>query len=311
MPKSPNPFATLENALGYTFQDKELLRQSLTRQSAIEEKIPNAAKVSYQRLEWRGDRAFNDGIADLLDKRLGQEIPVETINAAHATLISNKGVALIAVAKKLELNRWLIKGNGESNVTDKMLADALEAIIGAIVKDCVKKQTLEKFIAKHFQTYVDAEVAKINPVQQNIDLPVQAISTSAQATSSQTVKRSTRKASTLPAMSDHQKAMCLIFGSVNTKDASSAKKNITQAIQLDSNVVNAKSKSHKYTPLHYALKKGNTEVATFLVQSGATWEPWSRNKKTKTVTKTPEDLAKKGGLSDEQVNNLRLQVKPR
>src|ERR671932_330877 len=51
----------LQERLGYSFQDPELLLRALTHVSA-----PNGTEASYQRLEFLGDRVLGLAIADML-----------------------------------------------------------------------------------------------------------------------------------------------------------------------------------------------------------------------------------------------------
>jgi hypothetical protein len=47
-----NEFEDLYNILNYKFKDEKIIRQALTRQSAIGERIPKASDSNYQRLEY-------------------------------------------------------------------------------------------------------------------------------------------------------------------------------------------------------------------------------------------------------------------
>ncbi len=119
--------------LTYSFKNEELLREAFTRQSAIEEKISDAATRSYQRLEFLGDRVLNFFIVCLLIDN-GRCDNREKINNLKIQCVANLG-RMVQVAKSLGLNQYLIRGNSEPMVSDKMYSDALEALLGAIYLD--------------------------------------------------------------------------------------------------------------------------------------------------------------------------------
>lgn len=124
----------LEHNLGYIFKNKELLKQALTRESAIQEKLPNAAKQSYQNLEFIGDAALKHAISIRLFYKLQEsqeEFTEAELHNCAEKLIGNENV-LPQIADSIDLSGFIIKGKGETLITSKMKADILEAILGAI-----------------------------------------------------------------------------------------------------------------------------------------------------------------------------------
>jgi ribonuclease-3 len=114
--------------LGHTFTDSGLLTLALTHRS---HGMPNN-----ERLEFLGDSLVNFVIAEALyvrfpDAREGQ------LSRLRASLV--KGATLAEIARELELGSALTLGQGESmsggQRRDSILADALEAVIGAIYLD--------------------------------------------------------------------------------------------------------------------------------------------------------------------------------
>lgn len=111
--------------LGYQFKDSRLLDQALTHRSA--------ADINNERLEFLGDAALGLVIAELLYQRFPQA-PEGTLSRMRAHLVN--GEQLASVAKTLNLGPHLKLGPGEKrsggHQRNSILADALEAILGAI-----------------------------------------------------------------------------------------------------------------------------------------------------------------------------------
>ena len=120
----------LMERLGYAFRQSDLLNEALTHPSIM---TTEGAKVNNQRLEFLGDRVIGLVIADALfsatdDEREGH------LTRRYADCVENARLAKIA--RDLDIGSALVV---QSNTTladkDKVLADALEAVIGAIWRD--------------------------------------------------------------------------------------------------------------------------------------------------------------------------------
>ena len=124
-PASP---ALLEERLGYAFRDPELLRRALTHKSA--------GASNFERLEFLGDAALGFAVAQTLFEA-NADASEERLSLMRANLVS--ATALAALARELGLGRFLILGKSERKAGGaeraSMLADALEAVFGAIVCD--------------------------------------------------------------------------------------------------------------------------------------------------------------------------------
>jgi ribonuclease-3 len=114
--------------LGYRFTDPALLEAALTHRSA--------GRTNYERLEFLGDSVLNFVVA-LLAFRAFPEAPEGDLSRFRAALVSAQRLA--EVAGSLELGEQLRLGSGELKSggfrRDSILADALEAVIGAIYLD--------------------------------------------------------------------------------------------------------------------------------------------------------------------------------
>lgn len=118
----------LEESLCYRFQDQELALAALTHRSA--------SSASNERLEFLGDAVLGLVIADLLYSR-HPDLPEGDLTRLRAHLVN--GDSLANVARDLDLGSTLILGLGERRAGGaqraSILADAMEAILGAIFLD--------------------------------------------------------------------------------------------------------------------------------------------------------------------------------
>ena len=114
--------------LGYWFADRGLLKEALTHRSA--------SGVHNERLEFIGDAFLNAVIAAELYERCPKATE-GALTRLRASLVNRE--ALAAVARRLGLGDYLRLGPGELKSggfrRDSLLADALEALIGAIYLD--------------------------------------------------------------------------------------------------------------------------------------------------------------------------------
>ncbi len=125
---------SLENVIGYTFRDKNLLAQAMTHASLGYE--TQRSMADNQRLEFLGDAV----IQLLLSHTLFTQFPQSdegTLTKARAQIVSTPSLARLA--QKLNLGQFLRLGKGEESNGGRdrssTLCDALEAIIGAIYLD--------------------------------------------------------------------------------------------------------------------------------------------------------------------------------
>lgn len=116
------------DALGYRFADPELLHAALTHRSA--------ASVNNERLEFLGDSLLGTIVAIELFRRR-PSAPEGELTRLRAWLV--RGETLAAVGRGLGLGEVLKLGTGERRSggrgRDSLLADGLEAVIGAIYLD--------------------------------------------------------------------------------------------------------------------------------------------------------------------------------
>jgi ribonuclease III len=117
-----------QSRLGHGFRDATLLEAALTHRSA--------GRHNYERLEFLGDAVLNFTVAVLLFREYPQADEGE-LSRYRAALVS--GRTLAELAGELGLGEQLRMGEGELKTggfrRGSMLADALEALFGAIYLD--------------------------------------------------------------------------------------------------------------------------------------------------------------------------------
>jgi len=142
------PVTDLARKIGYNFSDIQLFELALTHRSC--------GKKNNERLEFLGDSILNFVIADDLFARFPTAKEGE-LSRLRARLV--KGVTLSEVARELGLGDYLRLGSGELKSggyrRDSILADAVEAIIGAIYLDS-DMETARGFILSWFAQRLDA-----------------------------------------------------------------------------------------------------------------------------------------------------------
>ena len=122
-----------EQALGYAFRDRALLERAVTHSSYSHE---NEGQVSNERLEFLGDSVVGMIVAGLL-YRAHHDWPEGDLTRALHQLVDWRGLSRLA--RRLGLGNHLLLGRTEElsngREKDSILADAMEAVIGALYLD--------------------------------------------------------------------------------------------------------------------------------------------------------------------------------
>ena len=111
--------------LNYKFKDESLLTLALT-QSGIDSKHNN------ERLEFIGDRVLGLSVAKLLYDMYPND-DEGGLARRHATLVSTETLAM--VAKQIDIEKDIRHGHMTGGKINHILANATEAILGAIFLD--------------------------------------------------------------------------------------------------------------------------------------------------------------------------------
>ena len=155
--------SALQERIGYSFRDSDLLRLALTHPSVAHES-PGTTQHN-QRLEFLGDAVLGLVLSrELYEKFSGfGEGP---LTKARAHLVNRR--ALAAQARRLGLGEHLILSRGEESSGGRerqsCLADAFEALIGAVFMDA-GFEAARAFTLRFFQEEL-AEVNRI-PILEN------------------------------------------------------------------------------------------------------------------------------------------------
>ena len=116
-----------EEALGYRFKDKTLLKQALTHSSCA-----NTRLESNERLEFLGDATLGLVISNLLFHRFPHYAEGE-LSQLKSAIVSRK--TCFNVGQKLGLDKCLFRGKGLEGAPDSLVSNAMESVIGAIFLD--------------------------------------------------------------------------------------------------------------------------------------------------------------------------------
>ncbi|MDR7090808.1 ribonuclease III [Cellvibrio fibrivorans] len=118
-------YQRLELRLGYHFEDQRQLQLALTHRSH--------GATNNERLEFLGDSILNFIVGEALFKRF-PEAREGQLSRLRSQMV--KGDTLAELAREFELGECLVLGEGEmksgGHTRDSILADSVEAIIGAI-----------------------------------------------------------------------------------------------------------------------------------------------------------------------------------
>lgn len=146
--------AILEQKLGITFNNKNLLRQSVVHRSYLNEH-PNFPLDHNERLEFLGDAVLELIVTNFLYQNYPN--PEGELTSWRAALVNSKSLA--EVAYEIELGDFIHLSRGESKdnnikARESILANAVEALIGAIYLDQGLKQA-QKFVEKYILAKLD------------------------------------------------------------------------------------------------------------------------------------------------------------
>jgi ribonuclease-3 len=130
--------AALAGKIGHIFGRAELAAEALTHRGALDRRsdLKTAFPHGNERLEFLGDRVLSLAVADLLLRRFPQEHEGE-LARRHAALV--RAETLVEIATTIGLGADIRLGESERGQSDgvrpTILADALEALLGAVFLD--------------------------------------------------------------------------------------------------------------------------------------------------------------------------------
>ena len=125
----------LEQIIGYTFQNKKLLRQALTHSSYANEKKTGNYKDN-ERLEFLGDAVLELTSSEFIYTG-NPDMNEGKMTRLRASIVCEPTLAMCA--RQIHLQEYIMLGKGEDltggRTRDSIISDALEALIGAIYLD--------------------------------------------------------------------------------------------------------------------------------------------------------------------------------
>lgn len=144
---APENLAELERRLGHSFRDPELALQALTHRSH--------GTPHNERLEFLGDSLLNCAVATLLYARF-PGLPEGDLSRLRAALVNQSSLSALAaglgLGERLRLGEGELKSGGFRRPS--ILADALEALLGAIYLDAgfdALRGSVERLLAGHLE----------------------------------------------------------------------------------------------------------------------------------------------------------------
>ena len=142
-----NKLTNLQKKINIKFKNLNYLKKSITHKSYNQSN-------NYEKLEFLGDRI----LGFVISKKLIELYPDQKEGALDKKLASlvNKNKCL-EVAKIIGLEKFILTGNknSKSKVENKILADSIEALIGAIYYDG-GFDVAEKFILNNWKNFISS-----------------------------------------------------------------------------------------------------------------------------------------------------------
>lgn len=129
------PIEKLEEKIGYTYRNKELLYQALTHSSFSNEQKINKSR-DYERLEFLGDAVLELVSSDFLFHN-NPDMPEGKLTRMRASMVCEPALAFCA--RDLQLHEYIRLGKGEEMTggrhRDSIISDVMEAVIGSLYLD--------------------------------------------------------------------------------------------------------------------------------------------------------------------------------
>ena len=149
---------SLQNQIGYTFQNISLLNKSLTHKSYVNEN--SESLKDNERFEFLGDSVLDLIVSDYLLKEF-PDFSEGILSKIRAAVVNES--CLAELARQIDLGKYLLFGKGEEasggREKNSLLANAYEALAGAVYFDSnletaknVYLPVLSREIAKYAET---------------------------------------------------------------------------------------------------------------------------------------------------------------
>ena len=150
----------LETVIGFTFKNKDFLKEALTHRSYLNEN-PGWPFSHNERLEYLGDAVLELVVSEALFKKF-PKAPEGKMTVLRAALVNYQ--MLGNVAANLRLDDFIFMSRGERADTSKarevILANAIESLIGAVYLDAGLEAVegfVERFISTHLPEILETK----------------------------------------------------------------------------------------------------------------------------------------------------------
>lgn len=152
------PSAALEEAIGYKFHDKAILKTALTHSSYSNERKSRGEKVKCnERLEFLGDSVLSIITSSYIFKKY-KDFQEGDLTKIRASVVCEKALSKYAAA--IELGKYIYLGHGEDMNRGRerasIISDAFEALLAAIYIDSSEDiGTVEKFLLPFIEDEIE------------------------------------------------------------------------------------------------------------------------------------------------------------
>lgn len=149
----------LERAIGYSFRNRDILREALTHSSyANELRAKKRIAVCNERLEFLGDAVLSSIVSEYLFLKYS-DLPEGELTQRRKAVVQSS--ALATYARSIDLGNFLYLGNGEEKGGGRQrqstLENAFEALVAAIYLDSGEdgKENVKKFVLPFIKKVLD------------------------------------------------------------------------------------------------------------------------------------------------------------
>lgn len=156
-------FEQLEQKIGYTFKNRDLLKHAMMHSSYTNERHYDRTRNN-ERLEFLGDAVLELSTSEFLYQNYPEK-PEGELTKLRASLVCEATLAFCS--REIELGEYLLLGKGEELTGGRkrpsIVSDAMEALIGAIYLDsgfASAKEFIVRFILndiEHKQLFFDSK----------------------------------------------------------------------------------------------------------------------------------------------------------
>lgn len=165
---------TLEKRIGYTFKNRNILKEALTHSSyANELKAKKRVALCNERLEFLGDSVLSVVVSEYLFE-IYSDLPEGELTQNRAMLVQS--AALASYSRKIGLGDYLYLGHGEEKNNGRerqsTLENAFEALVAAIYLDAGKDglDAARRFVLPIVKSFMDENADKAKRVDAKTEL---------------------------------------------------------------------------------------------------------------------------------------------